>query len=237
MPPVDDLLAVQHEDTTADQIRHRLANLPERVTLEAALGERRTTESDRDVLRLERLELDRRQKRAEADVEAVASRIQDLDDRLYGSGINSPREAREIQEEVERLKPRQEDLEERVLEIFEEIDPVDGRLGELDARAEAGDATIAAARAALAVTEAGLGDDLAQAEERRRVAAAEVPVDVLARYEGLRGRFGASTVARFDGTDCRGCPSAMPAVEVDRVKHLEAGTLTECTECGRMVAC
>jgi len=28
----------------------------------------------------------------------------------------------------------------------------------------------------------------------------------------------------------------MPAVEVDRVKHLEGGTLTECTECGRLVA-
>ncbi|MDG2907460.1 MAG: hypothetical protein P6D49_04075 [Acidimicrobiales bacterium] len=232
---MDDLLAVQHEDTTADQIRHRLANLPERVTLETALGERRTNESDRDVLRLERLELDRRQKRAEADVEAVASRIQELDDRLYGSGISSPREAREIQEEVERLKPRQEDLEERVLEVFEEIDPVDGRLGELDARAEAGDATIAAARAALALIEAGLGDDLAQAEERRHVAASEVPADVLGRYEGLRGMFGASTVVQFDGSDCRGCPSAMPAVEVDRVKHLEEGSLTDCTECGRLV--
>ena len=236
MSLVDDLLAVQHEDTTADQIRHRLVNLQERTTLEAALSGRRTTESDRDSLRLGRLELDRRQKRAEAEVEAVALRIRELNDRLYGSGISSPREAREIQEEVDRLLPRQDDLEERVLEIMEEIDPVDGRLGELDVQAEAEDATIAAAQAALAVTEAGLGDDLVQAEERRRVAAAEVPTDVLGRYEGLRGIFGASTVVRFDGANCRGCPSSMPAVEVDRVKHLEGGTLTECTECGRLVA-
>ena len=114
---VDDLLAVQHEDTTAEQIRHRFVNLQERATLEAALSGRRTTESDRDSLRLGRLELDRRQKRAEADVEAVALRIRELNDRLYGSGISSPREAREIQEEVDRLLPRQDDLEERVLEI------------------------------------------------------------------------------------------------------------------------
>ena len=86
------------------------------------------------------------------------------------------------------------------------------------------------------MTEAGLGDDLVQAEERRRVAAAEVPTDVLGRYEGLRGILGASTVVRFEGANCRGCPSSMPAVEVDRVKHLEGGTLTECTECGRLVA-
>ena len=235
MSVVDDLLAVQHEDTTADQIRHRLANLPERATLEAALAEREATESGRDALRLERLELDRRQKRAEADVEAVLTRIQELNERLYGSGISSPKEAREIQEEIDRLKPRQDDLEERVLEVFEEIDPVDARLGALDARAEAGDEAIAEAQTVLDATEAGLAEDLAGVLERRDAAAAGISVDVRDRYDRLRGMFGSSTVVGFDGSGCRGCPSAMPAVEVDRVKHLEAGTLTDCTECGRLV--
>ena len=55
MSLVDDLLAVQHEDTTAEQSRHRLVKLQERATLEAALSGRRTTESDRDSLRLGRL--------------------------------------------------------------------------------------------------------------------------------------------------------------------------------------
>ena len=119
---------------------------------------------------------------------------------------------------------------------MEEIDPVDDRLGELDVQAEAEDATIATAQAALAATEAGLESDLARAGERRNAADVEVPGEVLGRYEGLRGIFGASTVVRFDGANCRGCPSSMPAVEVDRVKHLEGGTLTECTECGRLVA-
>ncbi|MBC8364012.1 MAG: hypothetical protein H8E59_03305 [Actinobacteria bacterium] len=232
---MDDLLAVQQEDTTTDQIRHRLANLPERATLEAVLAERESTESDRDALRLERLELDRRQKRVEADVEAVVSRIQELNDRLYGSGISSPREAREIQEEVDRLKPRQDNLEERVLEVFEEIDPVDARLGELDAAAEAGDEVIVEAQAALNATEADLAEELVGVRERRDAAAAGISADVLDRYDRLRRTFDSSTVVGFDGSGCRGCPSAMPAVEVDRVKHLEAGTLTDCAECGRLV--
>ncbi len=235
MSAVDDLLAVQQEDTTTDQIRHRLANLPERATLEAVLAERESTESDRDALRLERLELDRRQKRVEADVEAVVSRIQELNDRLYGSGISSPREAREIQEEVDRLKPRQDNLEERVLEVFEEIDPVDARLGELDAAAEAGDEVIVEAQAALNATEADLAEELVGVRERRDAAAAGISADVLDRYDRLRRTFDSSTVVGFDGSGCRGCPSAMPAVEVDRVKHLEAGTLTDCAECGRLV--
>jgi len=235
MSAVDDLLAVQDEDTTADQIRHRLAHLPERATFEAALAERHSIDADREGVRLERLELDRRQKRAEADVEAVVTRMQELNRRLYDSGISSPREAREIQQEVDRLTPRQDDLEERVLEIMEEIDPVDARLRELDVLAEAGDAKIAEAQAVLAGTEEGLAEDLTSAGDRRRVAAAEVPADALDRYERLRGVFGASTVAGFDGSDCRVCPLSMPAVEVDRVKHLEVGTLTDCTECGRLV--
>ena len=62
-----------------------------------------------------------------------------------------------------------------------------------------------------------------------------VPADVLARYEGSRASFGSSTVVRFYGSDCSGCPYSMPAVEADRVRSLTAGTLVDCSECGRLV--
>ncbi len=114
MTAVDELFAVQDEDTAAEQIRHRLANLPEKAALEAARGARGATESQLETTRLERLELDRRQKRAEADVDAVVARVDELNNRLYGSGITSPKEAREVQEEVDRLRPRQDELEERL---------------------------------------------------------------------------------------------------------------------------
>ena len=74
-----------------------------------------------------------------------------------------------------------------------------------------------------------------EVQERRESAAAAVPDDLLARYERLRGAFGSSTVAGFDGNDCTRCPYSMPAVERDRIKHLPDGTLAGCSECGRLV--
>ncbi|NDH96061.1 MAG: hypothetical protein EBZ17_01125 [Actinobacteria bacterium] len=47
--------------------------------------------------------------------------------------------------------------------------------------------------------------------------------------------FGASTVVRFDGSNCTGCPSSMPAMEVDRIKHLDGDAPADCQECGRIV--
>ena len=46
---------------------------------------------------------------------------------------------------------------------------------------------------------------------------------------------GAATVVRFDGAGCSGCPSAMPAMEVDRLKHLDGTDPADCEECGRIV--
>jgi len=235
MTAVDELFAVQDEDTAAEQIRHRLANLSEKAALEGARGTRGATESQLETTRLERLELDRRQKRAEADVDAVVARVDELNNRLYGSGITSPKEAREVQEEVDRLRPRQDELEERLLEVLEEIDPLEVQLGELSERAGTEDAAIGAAEAAVAVAEAALEAELAEVQERRESAAAAVPDDLLARYERLRGAFGSSTVAGFDGNDCTRCPYSMPAVERDRIKHLPDGTLADCSECGRLV--
>ena len=57
----------------------------------------------------------------------------------------------------------------------------------------------------------------------------------LARYERNLASFGSSTVVRFSGADCSGCPYSMPAVEADRVKGLATGTLADCSECGRLV--
>ena len=83
--------------------------------------------------------------------------------------------------------------------------------------------------------ESTVDGEAAEAGERRVLAAGDVPTEVLARYERARISFGASAVVHFAGGDCNGCPYSMPAVEADRVRALDVGTLAECSECGRLV--
>jgi len=232
---VDALFAVQDEDVAQGQLEHRRSHLPERTALDEAEVARQATVTEVERIGLERLDHARRQKRYEGEVVAVEARLADLDGKLYGGAITSPKEATSLQDEMGHLRKRQDDLEGQVLEIMELIEPLDAELLALAAIGESQDAMLAGARALLDETEASIVADLAASAERRLAAVAEVPDEVLARYEKGRPSFGSSAVVRFSGSDCSGCPYSMPAVEADRVKSMEAGTLTDCSECGRLV--
>ena len=229
------MVAVQDEDVTRGQLEHRRANLAERATLNAAEAARAATSAEVERIGLERLEHARLQKRYEGEVAAVEARLVELDGKLYGGAITSPKEATSLQDEMGHLKKRQDDLEGQVLEAMELIEPLDAELVALADTGESQDAAVAAARTVLDETEAGIVAGLAASAERRVAAVDGVPDEVLARYEKGRPAFGSSTVVRFSGSDCSGCPYSMPAVEADRVKSMEAGTLADCSECGRMV--
>ncbi len=235
MVGVDALFAVQDEDVARGQLEHRQSHLPERTALNEAEAIRQATVTEVERIGLERLDHAHRQKRYEGEVVAVEARLADLDGKLYGGAITSPKEATSLQDEMVHLRKRQDDLEGQVLEIMELIEPLDAELLALAAAGESQDAIVVAARTLLDETEAAIADDLAASAERRSAAVAEVPDEVLARYEKGRPSFGSSAVVRFSGSDCSGCPYSMPAVEADRVKSMEAGTLTDCSECGRLV--
>lgn len=232
---MESLFAVQDEDVVRGQLEHRRAHLPERALLMDAEAARAVTVTEVERIGLERLDHVRRQHRYEGEVAAVEARLVELDEKLYGGAITSPKEATSLQTEMGHLRKRQDDLEGQVLEMMEILEPLDGELVTLAITGDTQDANVAAAQAVLGDTEAEIVTELAASAERRDVAVADLEADVLARYEKGRPSFGSSAVVRFSGGDCSGCPYSMPAMEADRVKSLAAGTLSDCSECGRLV--
>ncbi len=235
MTGMEDLFALQDEDVLRGQLEYRRERLPEADAVLAAEAARAGMATEVADLQIERLDHVRRQNRFEGEVAAIEVRLAELDQRLYGSAITSPKEATALQNEIGSLRRRQDDLEGQILEIMETLEPTDARLEELDAAAIVADAGIAAAKVALAETEAAIDGELAESATRREAAVEPLPADVLARYQQSLPSFGSSTVVRFSGTDCSGCPYSMPSMEADRVKRLAAGTLADCSECGRLV--
>lgn len=236
MSELQALLDVQRLDNTIDQLRFKHDNLAERAaiaetkaalsTLNAGAAE---AEQTRDALR-----------RKERDLEAQASdyreKAQVLDGKLYGGAVTSPKEATAMTEEIKSLRTRATDLDDEALELMVEIEPLDEALvqteatrGELEAKIEALEADLA--------TKAGELDAEIAATEAERAATAE-PVDdgLLEQYRKLRITYGPRAVVEFDPNKDGGCPVAMSAVELDRWKHLPAGTLEHCVDCGRLVA-
>jgi predicted nucleic acid-binding Zn-ribbon protein len=235
MTAMEDLFALQDEDVLRGQLEYRRARLPEADAVLAAETARVQMSAEVGDLQIQRLDHARRQNRFEGEVAAIEIRLGELDQRLYGSAITSPKEATALQNEIGSLRRRQDDLEGQILEIMEILEPTDGRLEELAAAAIVADADIAAAKVALVETEAAIDGELAESATRREEAVQSLPADVLVRYQRSLPSFGASTVVRFSGTDCSGCPYSMPSMEADRVRGLDAGTLAECSECGRLV--
>ena len=235
MTSVDALFAVQDEDVLSGQLQHRFEQLPERARLVDARVNQTATAAENEELDLKRLDMLQRQHRIEGEVTAIETRLSELDGKLYGGAITTAREASTLQEEIEHLRRRQDDLESDVLELMEALEPVDERLAELAGLGIRQDGSIAEALSDLNSAEAAVTDELDQSAARRETAVAQLDVEVLGRYETNRAAFGSSTAVRFAGSDCKGCPLTMPAVEADRVRALPSGTLVDCSECGRLV--
>jgi predicted nucleic acid-binding Zn-ribbon protein len=235
MSALGDLLHLQEHDTRADQLRHRLAHLPERAACDE--HDRRIADHDRaqGALEARRAELQRDQKRIEDEVAGVEAKATEVDRTLYSGSVTSPRELQALQEELAALHRRQRQLEDRILELMEQIEPLDAEL-----------AAGVAARAELEERRAELATALAQAERaitaeldavlaEREAIAATVPADLLARYETLRAQLQGIAVAPLTGGSCGGCHLQLSAVELDRIRRQPPDALVTCEECGRLL--
>lgn len=235
MTSFDALLELQATDTRIDQLRHRLATLPERAALatndEALVGLGRATAAVEE----RREALARDQKRVEDELAGVEEKISHVNDQLYGQGLTSPKEAQALQEELAALKRRSSDLEDQVLELLTAAEPVDAELVTAAAERAALDERGQSLLASLAEGEAAVSAELAEAEAGRAGSAAQVPDELLAQYEALRPQLGGVAVARLQGGACGGCHLQLAAAEVDRIKHLPDDQLATCEECGRLL--
>lgn len=236
MSELEALLDVQRLDNTLDQLRFKHDNLPERQGIadaKAELAELNASaaeaEGARDALRRQEREL-------ETQSTDLTEKADQADSRLYGGQITSPKEATAMTEEIKNLRLRVSELEDQALELLVEIEPLDEALVETEAKRGAFEATIASLEADLARNAAELDDEIAATADERAAAAEPVPDDLLEQYRKLRITYGPRAVVKFDPNKDGGCPVAMSAVELDRWKHLPAGTLDTCTDCGRLVA-
>ncbi|HEV8296354.1 MAG TPA: C4-type zinc ribbon domain-containing protein [Acidimicrobiales bacterium] len=235
MTPLATLLDLQDHDTAADQQRHKRASLPERAELVEIERARATLEAESAGVAAERAELAREQRRLEDEVAAVESKASSEDTRLYSGTITSPKELQTLQEEIASLKRRQGVLEDRVLELMEQGEPLDEQLAGFASRRATLDARAADVRSRLASAETEIDADLARLASERALLASGVAAGVLAEYEQLRTRLGGVAAAKLEGGSCRGCHLHLAAVELDRIRKLPADAIVHCEECGRIL--
>jgi predicted nucleic acid-binding Zn-ribbon protein len=231
----DELLRLQDHDVVIDQISHRLATLPERPALDAAVAALATAERRIAEVRGRRDELARDEKRLADEVATVEAKATEVNGTLYGGTVKAPKELQALQEDYDSLKRRQRELEDREIEIMEQIEPVDAELAGLETERASLEAARESAAGALAAAEASVGAELEEARGQRDELVAAVPADQLEIYDRLRPDYAGIPIARLVGSNCNGCHLTLSAVAIDRIHALPPDAIATCEECGRIL--
>ena len=229
------LLDVQDLDTSADQIRHQREHHPLRSELSAALGTQADLTGRLEEVRRRLDALVTRQSELEASVAEGAQRIAVLEKRMYSGEVQASRDLQAISDEVASIRRRDSRIEDTILEVMEEREPVDALATELEDRLATAESAAGSLEVQLTEADEALAvQERAITTERDRVAAG-VPAGLLDRYSKLRGRMGGVGVARLVDGRCGGCHLALPATELDRIRKAPADEVLTCEQCGRIL--
>jgi uncharacterized protein len=232
--PLQRLLAVQDLDTEIAQLRHRRDTLAERREATDLARRRRALGVERQRLDDDARGLGDRQQHIEDLIANGAKRQETLESRMYASR-GAARDLEAMAAEVDHLRARRRELEDEELEVMEqqeslerELAPVRAELDELDERWSSVSANLARAQ-----TE--IDAELEKREAARRSQAAQLPSELSALYERLRERLGGTGAARLVGGRCSGCHLSLPAMEIERIRHLPPDAVVTCEQCGRIL--
>jgi uncharacterized protein len=229
------LIDLQDLDSSLDRLAHRRRTLPELAEIERLEG--RLTEL-RDAIVAAETEvgdLQREQKKAEQDVDQVRTRAERDQQRLDSGQVTSAKDLGGLQTEIESLHRRQSDLEEVVLEIMERTEEAEGKAAALHAERTGTQEQLAGLVERRDGTQREIDDESGTTSAARTAVAKDVPDDLLALYEKLRGQFGGVGAAKLFRGACQGCHLALNTVDLNNLRTAPEDEVIRCEECRRIL--
>lgn len=226
------LIELQELDNLIVRLRHKRTQLPERARLDGLHDE---YVGAKEAFMAVQRELDAQQAdiaRLENDVETVRARRHRDNELLAHS--TSPKEATALQGELDTLAKRQQDLEDRELELMELNEQTQARF---DAAAQAL-ATVDTLRdtlnRSLAESELQIDAEIAEASTERSGLAAELQRDLLDHYEKLRERIGFGA-ARLRGKVSEASNMELAPAELSDILSTAADEVVFCPQTGAIL--
>jgi predicted nucleic acid-binding Zn-ribbon protein len=221
---------LQDLDSRIDGERERVATidalLHDRSEYEAA--KRRHLEA---VEPLRQLESD--QKDLDLRAGTARSQLVEVEGRLYGGRVGSPRELEDLQKRGADLRHQISTAEERLLSVMEQLEQATAAAGDAEA-------TLKQVVAARRTQEAGLIEErktlvasARQHQAERDKIRTELEAATLRLYDRLRSTRGGIAVAEVKQRTCQGCRVTMTAAYEQRLRHGE--TIVTCQSCGRIL--
>ena len=198
------------------------------------IGDSREVEKIKTELasRLERLEeLQKEQHTTEWQTDDLKAKIAVAEESLYSGRIANPKELSGLQQDVNSLKTRCGYLEDKTLELMEQIEETQDAVAGLKANLETLEARWHKEQEELTLEVERLKTVISELESRRKLLLGDVDSETVDIYEGLRKQKG-QAVVRVEQGICGGCRISLSVSELQRAR---GGSLVQCSSCGRIL--
>lgn len=227
---LDQLRRLQALDDQVDAERERIATIEATVRdrSEYELAQRRHQQATAPLRTLEADQND-----LELRVGTARGQLADVEGKLYGGKVGSPRELDDLQKRGADLRRQIGTGEERLLAVMEELEQAN------TAAAEASDAlkrVVAERRvkeSELLAERKTLAASTRAAQAQREQVRSELDATTLRLYDRLRTTRGGQAVAEVKQRTCQGCRVTLTVAYEQRLRHGDA--LVTCQSCGRIL--
>jgi len=176
-------------------------------------------------------ELTHQQHSLEWQVDDLSVKVSATEEKLFGGRIRNPKELANLQRENEEVKARQSQIEDRVLELMDQVEAT-------TAAVKTSTTDLARLEEEWRDQQQRLSTELTQLKEshadltqKRAVQVAQIDSAVIEVYQQLQAQKGTAVALVEQGT-CRGCQIALPTTELQQVR---GGGLVRCSSCGRIL--
>lgn len=162
-------------------------------------------------------------------IDAKAKKDSDL---LYGGKVVNPREVDALEKDIQSLKLRKSQNEDRMLELMDRLPP-------LEAASKAAESIFREKKKALDAWKVRAAEEKTQLETRYRALGAKRPElvkvinpSLLARYEAIRAKYQTGMSEVLKTNTCNECGTRVPEKTLDTLKNDGIGT---CESCHRLL--
>ena len=214
-------LKLESNELTQEQIVSQLGESQEvaRIKTELAVEQQRLEE------------LKHQQHSYEWEIDDLESKIKTNEEKLYSGRITNPKELSNFQLEVEDLKSRRTQFEDKALEIMDQVESTTSRVAAMSKELERLEAEWQHHQQELSTNLEQLKTAHANLKSQRQRLAGEIEPQIMEVYVALRKQKG-TAIAKVEQGMCRGCQITLPTTELQQAR---SGNLVRCDSCGRIL--
>ena len=176
-------------------------------------------------------ELKRQQRFLEGEVDDIMTKLKAAEDQLYGGGIGNPKELTNLQHEVDTLKDRRNQLEDKLLGAMEQVEQSTANVATVTDELKTAETDWQNQQQRLSAEMEQLKTTLSDLEQKRQLLSAEIDPKAVEFYHELRKQKG-EAVAKVEQGVCQGCRISLTTTELQRAR---GGNLVQCSSCGRIL--